>query len=97
MAEIISEAYELQNNDEKISAASGKDTLGITRGDKENTFVIHFSDSAMVSRAISRGYITVNGMDIELLLNYSRNTYWSQRVKLTMLYRNYRGHHLCFL
>lgn len=65
--EISSEAYELQNNDEKISATSGKDTLGITRGDKENTFVIHFSDSAMVSRAISRGYITVNGVDIELL------------------------------
>lgn len=64
--EISSEAYELRNNDEKISATSGKDTLGITRGDKENTFVIHFSDSAMVSRAISRGYITVNGVDIEL-------------------------------
>lgn len=64
--EISSEAYDLQNNDEKISATSGKDTLGITRGDKENTFVIHFSDSAMVSRAISRGYITVNGVDIEL-------------------------------
>ncbi len=64
--EISSEAYELQNSNEKISATSGKDTLGITKGDKENTFVIHFSDSAMVSRAISRGYITVNGVDIEL-------------------------------
>ncbi len=64
--EISSEAYELRNKDEKISATSGKDTLGITRGDKENTFVIHFSDSAMASRAISRGYITVNGVDIEL-------------------------------
>lgn len=64
--EISSEAYELRNNDERISATSGKDTLGITKGDKENTYVIHFSDSAMVSRAISRGYITVNGVDIEL-------------------------------
>lgn len=49
-----------------MSATSGKDTLGITRGDRENTFVIHFSDSAMVSRAVSRGYITVNGVDIKL-------------------------------
>ena len=64
--EISSEAYELRNSDEKISATSGKDTLGITKGSKANTFVIHFSDSAMVSRAISRGYITVNGVDIEL-------------------------------
>ncbi len=64
--EISSEAYELWNYDEKISATSGKDTLGITRGEKENTFVIHFSDSAMVRRAISRGYITVNGVDIVL-------------------------------
>ncbi len=64
--EISSEAFELQNSNEKISATSGKDSLGITRGDKENTFVIHFSDSAMVSRAISRGYITVNGIDIQL-------------------------------
>lgn len=63
--EISSEAYELQN-DEKISATSGKDILGITRGNKENNFVIHFSDSAMVSRAVSRGYITVNGINIEL-------------------------------
>ncbi len=64
--EISTEAYELRNNDEKMSATSGKDTLGITKGDKENTFVIHFSDSAMVSRAVSRGYITVNGVDIKL-------------------------------
>jgi len=64
--EISSEAYELQNNDEKISATSGKDILGITRGNKGDNFVIHFSDSAMVSRAVSRGYIRVNGINIEL-------------------------------
>ena len=40
--------------------------LGITSGSDKNTFVIHFSDSAMVSRAISRGYITVNGIKIDL-------------------------------
>ena len=49
-----------------MSAASGKDILGITKGDKDNSFVIHFSDSAMVSRAVSRGYITVNGVKLEL-------------------------------
>lgn len=64
--EISSDAYELQNSAEKMSAMSGKDILGITRGDKANSFVIHFSDSAMVSRAVSRGYITVNGTDIPL-------------------------------
>lgn len=51
---------------EEMTATSGKDTLGITKGDKDNSYVIHFSDSAMVSRAVSRGYITVNGKNIEL-------------------------------
>lgn len=66
VVEISSEAYEMQEKAEPMSATSGKDTLGITKGSKENTYIIHFSDSAMVSRAISRGYITVNGVDIEL-------------------------------
>ena len=26
----------------------------------------HFSDSAMVSRAVARGYVTVNGKEVEL-------------------------------
>ena len=51
---------------EKITATSGKDVLGITKGDKENSYIVHFSDSAMVSRAVARGYITVNGADLEL-------------------------------
>lgn len=51
---------------EKMTATSGKDILGITKGDNGNSYVIHFSDSAMVSRAVSRGYITVNGVNIEL-------------------------------
>lgn len=54
------------HKEEKMTATSGKDTLGITKGDKDNSYVIHFSDSAMVSRAVSRGYITVNGVNIEL-------------------------------
>lgn len=65
LLEISSEAYGMQN-DKTISAVSGKDILGITIGDKENVFIIHFSDSAMVSRTVSRGYITVNGEDVEL-------------------------------
>lgn len=64
--EISSAAYELQGKKENMSASSGKDTLGISKGDGYNDYVIHFSDSAMVSRAISRGYITVNGVDIQL-------------------------------
>lgn len=64
--EISSEAYGLQAEELEMSATSGKDTLGITKGDKENTFVIHFYDSALISRAVKRGYITVNGRDILL-------------------------------
>ena len=51
---------------EKITATSGKDVLGITKGDKENSYIVHFSDSAMVSRAVARGYVTVNGKKVEL-------------------------------
>lgn len=51
---------------EKITATSGKDVLGITKGDKENSYIVHFSDSAMFSRAVARGYVTVNGKEVEL-------------------------------
>lgn len=50
----------------QITARSGKDVLGITKGDKENSYIVHFSDSAMVSRAVARGTITVNGVEIKL-------------------------------
>jgi hypothetical protein len=63
--EISDEAYAAQR-DNNITATSGKDILGASKGDKENTFIVHFADSAMVNRAVSRGYITVNGIDIEL-------------------------------
>lgn len=64
--EISSEAYKLQESPTKMSATSGKDSLEITEGDSENSYVVHFKDSAMVSRAVSRGYITINGKDIQL-------------------------------
>ena len=64
--EISSEAYEMQENSKKMSATSGKDTLGITKGTGDDSYVVHLYDGAMVSRAISRGYITVNGTDIHL-------------------------------
>ena len=64
--EISSAAYGRTATEEKMSATSGKDTLGITKGDTDNSFVIHFSDSAMISRAVSRGYITVNGVELKL-------------------------------
>lgn len=63
--EISDEAYAAQQNN-NISATSGKDILGASKGDKENTFIVHFADSAMVNSAVSRGYITVNGINIEL-------------------------------
>ena len=49
-----------------LTATSGKDILGITKGDKDNSYVIHFSDSAIVSRAVARGYIKVNGKELKL-------------------------------
>lgn len=63
--EISDDAYKVQQ-EEKISATSGKDVLGITKNTKENKYIIHFTDSAMVNRAVSRGYITINGVNIEL-------------------------------
>lgn len=65
IVEISAEAYERQSN-EKLIATSGKDSLEITKGSKDNTFIIHFSDSAMVSRTVARGYIIVNGTRIDL-------------------------------
>ena len=50
-----------------MTASSGKDILGITKGDKDNSYVIHFSDSAMVSRAVSRGYIKSDETKQQLL------------------------------
>lgn len=64
--EISSAAYEKNAARKTMSARSGKDILGITKGNTDNSYVIHFSDSAMVSRAVSRGYITVNGVELEL-------------------------------
>ena len=71
---------------EKITATSGKDVLCITKGDKENSYIVHFSDSAMVSRAVARGYVTVNGADVEKQYNDAIKAYdhtgngvsWSQ-------------------
>lgn len=62
--EISNEGKRLSNDN--MSATSGKDKLGISKGKDENSFVVHFQDSAMVSRAVARGYITVNGKRIEL-------------------------------
>ena len=64
--DISKAAYKTAVSDETMSATSGKDSLGITKGQNANSYVIHFSDSAMVSRAVSRGYLTVNGVDIQL-------------------------------
>ena len=58
----------------------------ITKGDKENSYIVHFSDSAMVSRAVARGYVTVNGADVEKQYNDAIKAYdhtgngvsWSQ-------------------
>lgn len=64
--EISSAAYGRHATEKTMSATSGKDVLGITKGDTDHSFVIHFPDSAIVSRAVSRGYITVNGVELKL-------------------------------
>lgn len=63
--EISDEAKALDAEQEDLSASSGKDILGITKK-ADDQFIVHFSDSAMVSRAVTRGYIEVNGVHIDL-------------------------------
>lgn len=63
--EISKDAYKLQN-EEKFTATSGRDTLGISKGDKDGEYVIHFVDSSDVNRTVERGYLTVNGKTIML-------------------------------
>lgn len=74
--EISLETYEMpgyeKQGEEKMSASSGKDTLGISKGAGENSYIIHFSDSAVVSRALARGYITVNGRELFLSDNVKK-------------------------
>ncbi len=43
-----------------------KGCIGYHKRRKENSYIVHFSDSAMVSRAVARGYVTVNGKEVEL-------------------------------
>ncbi|MDY6307236.1 MAG: hypothetical protein SPL71_04150, partial [Oribacterium sp.] len=43
--QISKEGYAMQKQ-QKLSASSGKDELGISLGDKEGEYIIHFSDSA---------------------------------------------------
>lgn len=61
--EISSDGYDMQEN---LSASSGKDMLGITKGTNPNSFIIHFDNIALAHRAVDRGYITVNGKNIQL-------------------------------
>lgn len=63
--EISDEALAAQKSEE-ISATSGKDILGITRGTAENIYIVHLSDSGFVNRLVSRGYFEVNSVKIEL-------------------------------
>ena len=64
--EISQDGYELQEQEKNLSASSGKDQLGITKGKASNSYVIHFDNAALAYRAVQRGYITVNGQDIPL-------------------------------
>lgn len=64
--EISADAYEIQSIAGNMSATSGNDKLGITQGENPNSFVIHFDNIALAHRAVERGYITVNGYNIQL-------------------------------
>ena len=64
--EISSDGYEMQAKSDNINASSGKDELGITKGETPNSYVIHFDNVALANRTVSRGYINVNGNNIQL-------------------------------
>lgn len=64
--EISSDGYEMQANSAPLCASSGQDKLGITQGENQNSYVIHFDNIALAYRAVERGYITVNGQEIQL-------------------------------
>ena len=51
----------LKDSGELQKATSGKDELRLIKGDNENKATVRFSDSVLINRAVSRGYITVNG------------------------------------
>jgi hypothetical protein len=63
--DISKAGYDLQSKSAEVVVKSGKDYLGASWG-KNNVLIIHFTDSAMVSRTIQRGYITINGVQIDL-------------------------------
>lgn len=64
--EISDAAYKMSKETDELRATSGKDELRVTKGNRENEVIVHFRDSALVNRTVSRGYITVNGKDIVL-------------------------------
>jgi hypothetical protein len=63
--EISKEAYNLQSKNENVVVKSGKDYLGGSWS-ADNVLVIHFTDSAIVSRTVQRGYITIDGVRVDL-------------------------------
>jgi hypothetical protein len=69
---ISSVAYRLQSDDNKLRATSGKDTLNVTKGAQADSFVVHFEDSAAVSRTVERGYIKINGIKVGLTDNVKK-------------------------
>lgn len=64
--ELSAEGLKRQENGQDIYATSGTDSLKITKSRNSNTYVIHFTNSAQVSRIIQQGYLTVNGIRIDL-------------------------------
>jgi hypothetical protein len=63
--DISKAGYDLQSKSAKAVVKSGKDYLGARWGN-DNTLIIYFTDSAMVSRTVQRGYITIDGVRIDL-------------------------------
>ncbi len=63
--EISADAYNKLKASE-MSASSGRDSLSISKGNKEGEFSVGLSDSAAVNRAVRRGYIEVNGERLKL-------------------------------
>lgn len=49
-----------------MSASSDEDELGISKKKGTNSYVVTFGSPAYVYRAVARGYITVNGVQVQL-------------------------------
>lgn len=62
--ELSKAAYKMQSREKESDAPLAADKKESEK--EQDAFAVHFSHSAMASRAASRGYLTVNGVEVSL-------------------------------